>query len=85
MAGRQAGIRGVTWLSIVLFTAFICIVKSYGSIFFWLKTGTSYSLSNRDKLKKKDNTTLTEAGKKDAAALNEGVWAHDITTQNSLD
>ena len=29
--GRQAGIRGVTWLSIVLFTAFICIVKSYGS------------------------------------------------------
>ena len=62
--GRQAAIRGVTWLSIVLFTAFICIVKSYGSIFFWLKTGTSYSLSNRDKLKKKDNTTLTEAGER---------------------
>ena len=32
----MAGIRGVTWLSIVLFTAFICIMESHTSNYYIL-------------------------------------------------
>ena len=52
--GRQAGIRGVTWLSIVLFTVLSVSWKATVQIVtFSLKPGTSYSLSTRDKLKKR--------------------------------
>ena len=51
----MAGIRNVTWLSIVLFTAFICMVKSYGSNWYILvKTWNELQPEQRQAEKKKE-------------------------------